>query len=293
MANSNWLDEQSTVVQPGVDTSWLDKGSSLVGEPEPGLLARTKQGFGRAVDSARTALTDDPNKIAQIASEQARTALPQTETQRKMAEEMAPYIDAANKSEGVGDTVKTWGAAGFKRAGQLLSNPGEAGKMIAEQLPNSLPALAGGFAGAKAGAALGSLAGPVGTVVGGVAGGVLGGFAGGYGLEKGASMQEQVQKEAQAQKIDLQDQGALARMVAQKQPEFDAAAQRKGIGTAGTDAVLNVATLGLAGVGGRTLAKEARTLADAVKAGTISAADAGTTLARLEAANAARNTLGA
>lgn len=49
---------------------------------EPGLVARVKQGASRTIDSARTALTDDPNKIAQIASDQARTALPQTETQR-------------------------------------------------------------------------------------------------------------------------------------------------------------------------------------------------------------------
>ena len=204
MANSNWLDEQSTVVQPGADTSWLDKGSSLVGEPEPGLLARAKQGFGRAVDSARTALTDDPAKIAKIASEQARTALPQTATQRKMAEEFAPYVEEANKAEGVVDNVKAWGAAGFKRAGQLVSNPGETAKMIAEQLPNSLPGLAGGVAGAKLGAMAGTAVAPgVGTVVGGVLGGIAGGFAGGYGLEKGAAMQDQVQKEAQAQKINL------------------------------------------------------------------------------------------
>ena len=63
---------------------------------EPTLGARVKQGVGRAVDSARTALTDDPAKIAKIASEQARTALPQTATQRKMAEEFAPYVDEAN-----------------------------------------------------------------------------------------------------------------------------------------------------------------------------------------------------
>ena len=247
---------------------------TLDGE-EPSLVARAKQGASRAFDSARTALTDDPNKIAQIAYEQARNALPQTATQRQMAEEIAPYSDAASKAEGVVDNVKAWGALGFKRAGQLLSNPGEAAKMVAEQLPNSLPSLAGGIAGAKLGAMAGTAVTPgVGTVIGGLAGSVLGGFAGGYGLEKGAAMQDQVQKEAQAQRIDLQDESAVARMVALKQPEFDAAAQRKGVGTAGTDALLNVATMGLAGVGGRTLAKEVRTLAQGVKAGTINAADA-------------------
>ncbi|AOG22566.1 PLxRFG domain-containing protein [Acidovorax sp. RAC01] len=267
---------------------------AFLGAADPGIGARVKQGASRALDSARTALTDDPNKIAQIASDQARTALPQSETQRQMAQEMAPYVDAANKAQGVVENVKTWGAAGLKRAGQLLSNPGEAGKMIAEQLPNSIPGMAGGLAGAKLGAMAGTAVAPgVGTLVGGVVGGVAGGFAGRYGLEKGAAMQEQVQKEAQARGIDIQKQDQVSAMVGEKLPEFESAARRKGVGTAGTDAVLNVATMGLAGVGGRTLAKEARTLADAVKAGTISAADASATLARLEATNAARNTLGA
>jgi len=259
---------------------------------EQGFAARLKQGASRALDSASTALTDDPDKIAKIAAEQARTALPQTETQRKMAEEIAPYSDAAAKAEGVVDNVKAWGALGFKRAGQLISNPAEAGKMIAEQLPNSLPGLAGGFAGAKAGATLGTAVAPgVGTVFGGIAGGLAGGFAGGYGLEKGASVQEQVQKRAQEQGIDVRNEAEVSKMLQQSYPEIEAAAQRKGVGTAGTDAVLNVATMGLAGLGGRTLAKEARTLAEGVKSGSISAADAATDLARLEAASAARNTL--
>ena len=299
MSQINWndfspVDGSGVSPKPAPPVGPVNWDDFSLAPEEPGLAARVKQGASRAFDSARTALTDDPNKISQIAAEQARTALPQSDVQRKMAEEFAPYVDEANKAEGVVDNVKAWGAAGLKRAGQLVSNPGETAKMIAEQLPNSLPGLAGGIAGAKLGAMAGTAVMPgVGTAIGGLAGGVLGGFAGGYGLEKGAAMQDQVQKEAQAQRIDLQDESAVARMVALKQPEFDAAAQRKGVGTAGTDALLNVATMGLAGVGGRTLAKEARTLTQAVKAGTISAADAAADVARLQAANAARNTLGA
>lgn len=266
---------------------------TLDGE-KPTIAAHVKQGASRAFDSARTALTDDPNKIAQIAAEQARTALPQTETQRKMAEEIAPYSEAASKAEGVVDNVKAWGALGFKRAGQLLSNPGEAAKMVAEQLPNSLPGMAGAVAGGKAGAMLGTAVAPgLGTAVGGIGGALLGGFAGSYGLEKGASVLEQTQQKAQERGIDVRDEAATAKLLAQEYPAIEAAAQRKGVGTAGTDALLNVATMGLAGVGGRALAKEARTLAQAVKAGTISAADAAADVARLQAANAARNTLGA
>lgn len=261
---------------------------------EPGFAARLGQGASRALDSAKTALTDDRNEIAKIAADQARTALPQTALQRKMAEEYQPYVDAANKAEGVVDNVKAWGAAGFKRAGQLLSNPAETGRMMAEQLPNSLPGLAGGFAGMKAGAALGSMVAPgPGTMVGGVLGGIAGGFAGGYGLEKGAAVQEQVQKEAQKRGIDIQDQAAVAGMVGENYDEIEATAQRKGVGTAGTDAILNVATMGLAGVGGRAIAKEAQALHAAVKSGAMDAAEASTRLAALESAQAARNTLGA
>ena len=71
----------------GGQTSSKSEIDAFLGSEDAGFAARVKQGFGRAVDSARTALTDDPNKIAQIAAEQARTALPQSETQRKMAEE--------------------------------------------------------------------------------------------------------------------------------------------------------------------------------------------------------------
>lgn len=297
MAQDNdWWKQGATAVdsaQPSSD--WWKQGSSPVdAEPEPGFTARFGQGASRALDSAKTALTDDPNEIAKIAADQARTALPQTPLQRQLADEFKPYVEAANKAEGFVDNVTAWGAAGFKRAGQLLSNPAEAGKMIAEQLPNSLPGLAGGFAGAKGGAALGTmLAGPVGTVPGAIVGGIAGGFAGSYGLEKGAAMQEQVQQEAQKRNIDIQNQGAVAGMVAENQSEFDATAQRKGVGTAGTDAILNVATMGLAGMGGRALAKEAQALGKAVQEGAISAADASTKIAALQAASAARNTLGA
>jgi len=294
MAQNWWEESQLDSATPSDAGGEWWKGSKLEDEPKAtGFTARLKQGTSRAFDSAKTALTDDENEIAKIAAEQARTALPQTALQRQMAEEYQPYVDAANKAEGVVDNVTAWGAAGFKRAGQLLSNPAETVGMMAEQLPNSLPGLAGGYAGMKAGAALGSLAGPVGTVVGGLAGGVAGGFLGSYGLEKGASVQEQVQKEAQKRGIDIQDQAAVAGMVGENYDEIEATAQRKGVGTAGTDAILNVATMGLASIGGRALAKEAQALHAAVKSGAMDAAEASARLATLEASNAARNTLGA
>ena len=58
---------------------------------EPGLAARVKQGASRAFDSARTALTDDPNKIAQIAAEQARTALREAGS-RRLRERVIAFV---------------------------------------------------------------------------------------------------------------------------------------------------------------------------------------------------------
>ena len=123
-------------------------------EKEPGFADRFKQGVGRTVDFAHVALSGDEGVIAKVAADQQRNALPQTALQRQMAEELAPYNEAAKNAEGFTDSARAWGSLGLKRAGQLLSNPAEAGKMIVEQLPNSIPGLAGGFAGAKAGAAV-------------------------------------------------------------------------------------------------------------------------------------------
>ena len=108
---------------------------SLDAEPAPGFVARLGQGASRALDSAKTALTDDPKKIAKIAADQARTALPQTPLQRQLADEFKPYVDAANKAEGFVDNVTAWGAAGLKRAGQLLSIR----QRLARWLPSSCP----------------------------------------------------------------------------------------------------------------------------------------------------------
>ncbi len=292
-SNGGWSDPWSDAPSnrgfaPGVRTDGQAQQQS-----SDGFGARLKQGIGRAVDSAQVALSGDEGVIAKVAADQQRNALPQTALQRQMAEEIAPYNEAAKNAEGFVDSARAWGALGLKRAGQLISNPAEAGKMIVEQLPNSIPGLAGGFAGAKAGAAVGTAVAPgPGTVVGAALGGLAGGFAGGYGLEKGASVLEQVQEKAHQQGVDLQDQNAARGFVAKNLAEIDEAATRKAVGTAGTDAALNVLTMGAAGLSGRGIVNEARALAKAVDDGVVSAADATAALARLEAANAARNTLG-
>lgn len=259
---------------------------------EATLGERVSFGARRMVNSARTTLTDDPSKIAQIAADQAKAAPAQSAASRQMQEEIKPYADAANNATGVVDTVKTWGALGAKRAGQLISNPGETVKMIAEQLPNSVPGLAGAVAGAKAGAMAGTAVAPgVGTAIGAVGGGVLGGLAGGYLTEKGASVQEQVQTKAAERGIDLQDQQAVAGVFRSNQAEIDKAATLKAVGTAGTDAVLNVLTAGLSGMGRRILGNEVATMAEAVKAGRVTAAEGAKQLASLEARAVAQSAL--
>jgi len=258
---------------------------AATGKPEKDASLGERVGFGfkRALSATQTALTDDPTKIAKQVAETAADAPRQSAAAAKMQADIKPYVEAANKAEGVVDTVKGYGILAAKRAGQLISNPGEAGKMIAEQLPNSLPGMAGGIAGAKGGAALGSVFGPLGTAAGAVIGGVAGGLAGGYLTEKGSSIQEQVQKKAQEQGVNVQDQQALANVVKANQKEIDDAAALKGLGTAGTDAVLNVLTVGLSGMGRRMLGNEIGALAGAVKAGQVTAADAAKSLAALEA----------
>ena len=168
-SDDGWRDPWSEAPTPrGLPPSNRTDGQAQQPSSD-GFGARLKQGVGRAFDSAQVALSGDEGVIAKVAADQQRNALPQTALQRQMAEEIAPYNEAAKNAEGFADSARAWGALGLKRAGQLISNPAEAGKMIVEQLPNSIPGMAGGFAGAKAGAAVGTaLGGPVGTVIGGV-----------------------------------------------------------------------------------------------------------------------------
>ena len=263
-------------------------------KPEPPSLT-DRFGFGirNTIDYGRIAATNDKDEIAGIVGEIESRRVPLTETQLRMQREYEPYRERANKAEGFVDTAFAYGDAAGKRIGQFLDAPGEYAGMIAENLPNSIPGLAAGLAGAKAGALVGSVVPGYGNVVGGIVGGIVGGTAGGYATEQGSSMLEQIQKEAQARGINQQDKPAISAMIEEKYPEFLSASQRKGIATAGTDALLNTATMGLAGAGGRVLTREARALAEGVESGAIGAARAAEISADIAARNAARNTLGA
>ena len=254
-------------------------------EKKASAFERLKQGVSNTFNAGRIAATNSPDEIAGIIGEAEKTRLPASADAVRMQQEYAPYAKRASDAIGIVDNVTSYGSAAAKRLGQFISNPSEYIGMTAENIPNSVPGMAAGIAGAVAGSTLG----PVGTVVGGVAGGT----AGGYAVEQGSSMQEQILKEANARGINPQDKQALTGMIAEKYPEFLNSSRLKGVGTAGTDAALNVLTMGLAGASGRALTKGAIAVESSVKAGTMTAADAAKALATIEAKNIANNTLGA
>ena len=279
--------------------SFLDSSAANSAKPKkPGgimgdLGDRFKQGVSSTVNYGKINLTDNPQEVASLVAETEKNRLPPTAAQAKMQAEIKPYAEEAERAQGVVDTVSAWGKLAGKRAVQYVQDPREALGMMAENLPNSAPGMAAGIVGAKAGALAGTAVAPgVGTAVGAVAGGILGGTAGGYQVEQGSSMHDQIVKEAQARGVDPKDAAALAPIVEEKYPEFLKASRLKGAGTAGTDAAMNVATFGLAGLGERTIAKEARGLSDLVRKGAISAEDAAKAQIGIEAKLAARNTLG-
>lgn len=252
-------------------------------QQEPGLIDRAKQGFRSTVSAGQIAATDDPAKIAELVSEEQRTRLPATAAQRQMAEEIKPLQQAYEKATGL-EAVGAFASLAAKRLSQFATNPRELVGSIAENLPNSAPGMAGTLAGAAGGAATPV---PGGAIIGGVAGGT----AGGYFIEQGAAMRDQILKAAQERGIDPRDAKALEPLIREQYQAFLENSRLKGIGTAGTDAVLNMLTLGVAGLGERTLAKEARALTEGVKSGTVNAADAATQLAAIEARQAARSTM--
>lgn len=250
-----------------------------------GLGSSLKRGIDSTVDYGKISLTDNPNEIAGIVSDNLRNQPQPSVARQKMNAEIEPYATEAKNAQGIVDNVGAYAKLYGKRAVQLAENPREFAGMVAENLPNSAPGLAGMVAGGIAGAAT-----PV--PFGAAIGGVVGGTAGGYKIEQGSSMFDQVVKEAQARGIDTNNKPAMSAMIAEKYPEFLKASQLKGVGTAGTDAVLNVATLGVAGIGERALAREARSVADLAKAGKMTGEEAASAIAGIEAKNAARNTIG-
>ncbi len=252
--------------------------------PAPTLGQRFKQGISDTISAADIATTTDPAKIAAKVADSQANSLPQTAVQREMAEEIAPYAKEYQDSSGM-DAVGAFAKLAAKRIAQFATNPKEFAGSIVQNLPNSAPGLAGMVAGGAAGSAVMPGAG---TAVGAVAGGTAGGFL----IERGAAMREQILQEVQKRGIDPRDAKALEPLIAEKYEEFAKAANLKGVGTAGTDAALNVLTMGVAGAGSRAIVKEARDVMALAKAGRIGAAEAESRLAELAARDMARNTVG-
>lgn len=112
-----------------------------------------------------------------------------------------------------------------------ISNPKAAGYISAESFVNSFPSLAAGLGLGAAGAATGPLA-PVAAPTGFL----VGTFGGSYMVEYGASMMEDLSKEG----IDITDEQAIYRAFtnATTLKRIQERASRKGVGTAGVDALL-------------------------------------------------------
>ena len=262
---------------PGDQKNWEDVR-------DPGLIERAKQGAANTVAYSKISNTNNPEEIANLVAENQRTSLGQTDTARQISERVKPAVDEAKNAEGFVDNVAAYGKLYAKLGAELISNPKEALGMVAENLPNSLPGLAGSAVGAAAGAATPV---PGGAFVGGVAGGT----AGGYLVEQGSSMYDQVVKEAQKRGIDTTDAKALQPLVQEKYDEFLEKSRLKGVGTAGTDSVINMLTLGFAGAAERSLAKGAARVADDVTRGALTAEKGAAELAQIEAKQTARNSI--
>src|SRR5690606_35476910 len=94
-------------------------------------------------------------------------------------EDFRKNVEAAGEDPGVLDSIGAVGKA-------VIDNPAGAGLAVVEQLPNSVPTLAGGYAGLKAGAAVGGVVGgPIGAGFGGIIGGLAGMFLGNASIETG------------------------------------------------------------------------------------------------------------
>ena len=119
-----------------------------------------------------------------------------------------------------------------------------------EQLANTFPIIAGSALGTGGGALAGSAIPGVGTAVGGIIGGFTGAFTTGSLVEIGGSISEQLAERG----VDLSDPIAVEN--AYRDPEFlseiRSAAERKGLTTAGIDAIFHAFGLGLATKAART-----------------------------------------
>jgi hypothetical protein len=275
-------DMQAGNDQPINNTKHLSLEDELfpVQQKDPTLWDQFKSGVGQTIAAGQANLTDDPNKLAGLVSEQDRDALPMSQAQQQILLELAPYAKQAQSED-----ASLFDKAGFmaRVVGKFVQNPRELLGTIVQSAPNSAPGLAASLAGGAAGAAT--------PVPGGaLAGGFLGGVAGGYQVEQGSAMLERIAEGLREAKINPQDQPSVAKYIEENYSDLLSRSRAKGAVTAGTDSLFNMLTLGVAGAAERATMKAVRNVERRTD-GLLTAAGRAT-LDGAEAANAARNTLG-
>ncbi|SFI68587.1 hypothetical protein SAMN05216206_2744 [Pseudomonas guineae] len=151
-------------------------GAMLDEKAEQGVTGTLWQGAksaARALDSATSTYTGTGDAVVDNA--QAQQEAPKDYRLENF------YADVQRNKEDDAEDAGLWD--GIKNVGGAIAdNPAGAGLAIVEQLPNSVPTLAGGYAGFKGGAlaggALGSVVPVLGTTAGAAVGGVIGGLTG-------------------------------------------------------------------------------------------------------------------
>lgn len=149
-------------------------------EADQGVLGTLKEGTksaARAIGSTANTYTGNADGVVEKAK--AQQEAPKDYRLDNFYRDVEENTKASGEDPGLLDAIGNVGKA-------VWDSPAGAGLAVLEQLPNSVPTLAGGFAGMKAGAALGTMAGgPVGAGIGGVVGGLAGMFLGNVAIETG------------------------------------------------------------------------------------------------------------
>jgi len=174
--------EEYAQQQPGSTPAlkpWEEYGGTTAPEAS-GVIDTLKEGTksaGRAIGSAVNTYTGNADAVVEKAA--AQQEAPKDERLANFYSDVEKNSADDSEDAGVLDAVGNVGKA-------IWDNPAGAGLAVVEQIPNSVPTLAGGFAGMKGGAALGTaVGGPVGAAVGGIAGGLAGMFLGNTAIETG------------------------------------------------------------------------------------------------------------
>ena len=195
---------------------------------------------------------DFDDNAAQILSKEAARRQAQY-TPPELAELQTAFKDEAQtlkEAEGFTEHASaTWDFV--KEFGnQIISNPRGIAYLSAEQIANMAPAMAGAYGGAKAGAAIGlATPAPGGAAIGGTIGAVAGAFTGGLSTEAGAEFMGLATQELQQRGYKPTEEN-FAKLLSDHEWRLDAIdkARKKGVGTAGTDAVITA-------LGGRVVSR--------------------------------------